>query len=87
MTEIERLQERITTLEAQVALYRDQHESVSDELVRLREANDRRQNENRGWLTIYLQLLSEIEHLKADVSRLKSETEADSRDLSVLQKN
>jgi hypothetical protein len=87
MTEIERLHERIANLEAQIALDRDRHKSVSAELAHLRDANDRRQNENRSWLAIYIQLLSDIERLKADVSHLKPEAGLDSPDFSAQLKN
>jgi predicted nuclease with TOPRIM domain len=86
MTETEKLHERITALEAQIVLYRERHESVSNDLARLQEAHDLRQGENRGWLQIYLQLLSDLEALKADVSRLEPQTESDSRDVSVRSK-
>lgn len=87
MTEIEKLHERIITLETQLALYREQHETVGNELARLQEEHDLRQKENRGWVTTYLQLLSDIDALKAEMSRLEPEPESDSRDVSFLRKN
>lgn len=85
-TEIDKLHERITTLEAQIAFYRERHESVSSELRRLRKANDQHQDENRDWLRTYLQLLSDIDALKVELSRLEPQTESDSHDVSVRTK-
>jgi hypothetical protein len=82
MIEIERLSERIATLEAERALYREQHESVSNALAHLQEEHALRQKENQGWVTTYLQLLSEIRDLKAELSRLGPESEYNSRDFS-----
>ena len=87
MTEVEKLSERIITLETQLALYREQHESVSNALARLQEEHDLRQKENQGWVTTYLQLLSEIEALKVELSRLGPGSEYDSRKFSVSYSN
>jgi hypothetical protein len=87
MTEIEKLSERITTLETQLALYREQHESVSNALARLQEEHDLRQKENQGWVTTYLQLLSEIDALKVELSRIEPEGGYDLQNFSVLRSN